>query len=42
MIERALAADLAGAARLEFEPEGLVCRIETSLADASPRRSELH
>jgi two-component sensor histidine kinase len=31
MIERALAADLSGEARLEFDPEGLVCRIETSL-----------
>ena len=41
MIERALAADLAGAASLAFEPEGLVCRIETSLADAGPRPSEI-
>jgi PAS domain S-box-containing protein len=40
MIERALAADLAGAARVEFEPEGLVCRIETSLEDAAPRGAE--
>jgi PAS domain S-box-containing protein len=39
MIERALAADLSGAARLEFEPEGLVCRIETSLAEAAPRNA---
>ena len=37
MIERALAADLAGGARLEFAPHGLVCRIEASLADAAPR-----
>jgi len=37
MIERALAADLAGGARLEFAPDGLVCRIEASLADAAPR-----
>ncbi len=37
MIERALAADLAGAARIEFQSQGLVCRIEASLADAAPR-----
>jgi PAS domain S-box-containing protein len=37
MIERALAADLAGRVAMEFEPEGLVCRIEASLAEAAPR-----
>ena len=37
MIERALAADLSGAATLAFAPDGLVCRIEASLADAAPR-----
>jgi|GEM_PF-320429 len=37
MIERALAADLSGTARIEFAEEGLLCRIETSLADAAPR-----
>ncbi|HYG30446.1 MAG TPA: HWE histidine kinase domain-containing protein [Allosphingosinicella sp.] len=37
MIERALAADLDGSARLDFEPEGLICRIEASLADAATR-----
>jgi PAS domain S-box-containing protein len=31
MIERALAADMAGGARLDFEPEGLVCRIDATL-----------
>jgi PAS domain S-box-containing protein len=40
MIERALAADLAGGARLDFAREGLVCRIDASLSDAAaaPRR----
>ena len=37
MIERALAADLSGAARLDFDPAGLVCRIDASLSDAAPR-----
>jgi PAS domain S-box-containing protein len=39
MIERALAADLAGVARIEFEPDGLVCRIDAPLAEAAPRRA---
>ena len=39
MIERALAADMAGLARIEFAPKGLACRIEASLADAAPRAS---
>ncbi|HEX8364205.1 MAG TPA: HWE histidine kinase domain-containing protein [Allosphingosinicella sp.] len=37
MIERALAADLDGSARLDFRPDGLTCRIEASLADAASR-----
>jgi two-component sensor histidine kinase len=37
MIERALAADLAGDVAMEFEPAGLVCRIRGSLAEAAPR-----
>ncbi|HEX9932973.1 MAG TPA: HWE histidine kinase domain-containing protein [Allosphingosinicella sp.] len=37
MIERALSADFSGGARLEFAAEGLVCRIEASLAEAAPR-----
>jgi two-component sensor histidine kinase len=37
MIERALAADLAGAVELDFGRGGLVCRIEASLAEAAPR-----
>ena len=40
MIERALAADLAGRARLDFEPDGLVCRIDASLSDAAPRPAQ--
>jgi PAS domain S-box-containing protein len=40
MIERALAADLDGSAKLEFDPRGLVCRIEASLADAASRAEE--
>jgi PAS domain S-box-containing protein len=40
MIERTLAADLAGAVVMEFEPTGLVCRIEGSLAEAAPREKE--
>jgi PAS domain S-box-containing protein len=39
MIERALASDLAGAARIDFEPQGLVCRIEAPLAETIPRPS---
>ncbi|HEX8191556.1 MAG TPA: HWE histidine kinase domain-containing protein [Allosphingosinicella sp.] len=31
MIERALAADMAGGAKLEFQAEGLVCRIDATL-----------
>jgi PAS domain S-box-containing protein len=38
MIERALATDLAGAAKIEFAPEGLVCRIEAPLVETAPRR----
>src|SRR5205085_5253481 len=34
MIERVLAADLAGGATVEFEREGLVCRIQASLTEA--------
>lgn len=37
MIERALASDLAGSARIAFEPEGLVCGIDAPLAEAAPR-----
>jgi PAS domain S-box-containing protein len=37
MIERALAADLSGSARLDFDPAGLVCRIDASLDEAAPR-----
>ncbi|HEY7810553.1 MAG TPA: HWE histidine kinase domain-containing protein [Allosphingosinicella sp.] len=37
MIERALAADLGGGVAMEFEPTGLICRIEASLAEAAPR-----
>jgi PAS domain S-box-containing protein len=40
MIERALAADLDGSAKLDFDPDGLVCRIEASLADAASRGDE--
>ena len=38
MIERALAADLAGKAGIAFDPEGLVCRIEAPLAEAAAVR----
>ena len=38
MIERALAADLAGQAGIGFHPEGLVCRIEAPLAEAAAVR----
>lgn len=38
MIERALAGDLNGAARLNFEPGGLVCEIEARLRDAEGNR----
>ena len=31
MIERALAADLGGSVQMDFEPQGLVCRIQKSL-----------
>jgi two-component sensor histidine kinase len=37
MIERALAADLSGGARLDFDPAGLTCRIDASLSEAAPR-----
>ena len=37
MIERALASDLAGSARIVFEPEGLVCGIDAPLAEAASR-----
>ncbi|HEX8578082.1 MAG TPA: sensor histidine kinase, partial [Allosphingosinicella sp.] len=40
MIERALAADLGGGVAMEFEPTGLICRIEASLAEAAPRGRE--
>jgi PAS domain S-box-containing protein len=36
MIERALAADLGGGVKIDFAPEGVVCRIEASLAEAAP------
>jgi PAS domain S-box-containing protein len=36
MIERALAADMSGAAALDFEPGGLVCRIQAALDAAAP------
>jgi two-component sensor histidine kinase len=36
MIERALAADVAGGATLEFQPEGLVCRIDATLDQGIP------
>jgi PAS domain S-box-containing protein len=35
MIERALAADLGGSVRIDFEPVGLVCRIEKPLEEAA-------
>ena len=34
MIERALAADLGGSVKIEFPPEGLVCRIDAPLPQA--------
>jgi two-component sensor histidine kinase len=34
MIERALAAEFGGAARIEFRPEGLLCVLEARLPDA--------
>jgi PAS domain S-box-containing protein len=37
MIERALASDLSGGATIDFEPAGLVCRIDASLSDAASR-----
>ena len=37
MIERALAADLAAQARIDFEPAGLVCRIEAPLDQVAPK-----
>jgi PAS domain S-box-containing protein len=40
MIERALAADMAGGAKLDFRREGLVCRIDAALAEAVPREAE--
>jgi PAS domain S-box-containing protein len=40
MIERALAADLSGGARLDFDPGGLICRIDASLDEAAPRVAE--
>ena len=40
MIERALAADLAGGVALNFEPGGLHCVIEASLSEAAPRGRE--
>jgi PAS domain S-box-containing protein len=41
MIERALAADLAGGAQLDFAPGGLVCRIDASLTDAAAQQRVL-
>jgi PAS domain S-box-containing protein len=35
MIERALAADLGGSVRMDFEPGGLICRIEKPLEEAA-------
>jgi PAS domain S-box-containing protein len=40
MIERALAADLAGRVEVEFNPEGLVCRIDGSLGETAPAQGE--
>ena len=40
MIERALAADLAGRVELEFQPEGLVCRIDGWLGETPPAEGE--
>ncbi|HEX8526486.1 sensor histidine kinase [Allosphingosinicella sp.] len=37
LIERGLAADLGGTARLEFDPDGLVCSIEAALDILSPK-----
>lgn len=36
MLERALALELGGTVRLEFSPEGLVCRVEASLEGLEP------
>jgi PAS domain S-box-containing protein len=36
MIDRALAADLAGRVEMDFATQGLVCRIQASLAEAAP------
>jgi PAS domain S-box-containing protein len=41
LIERGLAADLGGTARLEFEPDGLRCRIEASVDAVQARESGL-
>ena len=40
LIERGLAADLGGAARLHFEPDGLCCVVEASLVDIQAREPE--
>jgi PAS domain S-box-containing protein len=40
MIERALAAEMSGRATLDFEPEGLVCRIEASLEADGAREAD--
>ena len=40
MIERALAADLAGRVDMEFRPEGLVCRIDGWLGETPPAEGE--
>ncbi|HZG09642.1 MAG TPA: HWE histidine kinase domain-containing protein [Allosphingosinicella sp.] len=37
MIDRALAADLGGHVEMDFADDGLVCRIEASLAEAAPQ-----
>jgi PAS domain S-box-containing protein len=39
MIERALAADMAGGASLDFRREGLVCRIDAALAESVAREA---
>ncbi len=41
LLERRLAADLGGSARLSFEPEGLACAIEAALAVVAAKEAEL-
>ena len=38
MIERALATDIGGSVSLDFDPRGIVCRIDASLAEATRRK----